>query len=743
MNTGGNAAASESPRADRPAGRRGPLALVFAAFALAALVRSIPWPSVFTPEGVVFTDGDGYAHMWRIWNAASGAMPLSARDLYTNFPHGGEVIWPPGFDWGLATLVAGLGLDRAGAEALCAWAPVVLGAAAVALGALVAAHFFSRAAGWIAGVTLAVLPGSYLYTQLGFLDHHAAMTLIETALLGGAMRIVAARDEGPTAWPWAAGALGALALLVGSRALIPLLVVQGALLSWSVAARDGAHAIARTQRLALAHAVVALAILPFSLRDWELYGRMSPLVPSLFQVVWFGAAAICLALAAASWRFRALGATRPGRLASAAAVGALGLVLAFALIPGLAAVLAGGAGWFTGDVAFLTGIVELEPLATSAYTGLRWGPVLYLSPLVLGFPIAFLTLAWRHRRLEVALLLVWTAVFFVLVLAQLRFVNTFSVAFAIVMGAAIAELLEAIDRRADARRTRHFGRSAVVLAVAAALAVPAWLYYGKRLRDGGAEVASPIREARIDVARFLGRVAPPPLDADGRPTGGVLGSWDTGHEYRYASGWPVHQDGFGPYVSPGNAQLASRYFSAVDEGEALELLERLGTRFVIVDRQGAGLPVFAPRSLTSRLVELRGSGGRLGAAGDPRAVWVPALGRHRLRYAAEHGVGGVWLFEIVAGALVTGSSTPGAEVSIALELGTPWGAAEIWRDRSQADESGTFRFRVPYATRGGPESAFPPTGAYRLRTLQGEVAIEVDEASVLGGSLVPAPAIAP
>ncbi len=717
--------------------------LGLAIFVWAALVRTIPWPSVFKPEGVLFQDGDGYAHMWRIWNAASNARPLSARDPFTNFPRGGEVIWPPAFDGVLARGIAWLGLERSEAEVLCAWVPVVFGAAAVALAARMAARFFSRRAGWITGGILGVLPGSYLYTQLGFLDHHAAMTWIETALLGGAMALVARRDAGPRPWPAAAGALAALALLVWTGALLALLVVQAALLAWAVAARDGAFAIARTQRLAGAHAIVALAILPFSLRDWEIYGRFSPLVPSLFQVVWFGAAAICLVLAAAAWRRASLGATRARRLASAAAVGVVGVVLAFAGIPALAAVLAGGASWFTGDVAFLAGITELEPLVKSAYTGLRWGPVLYLSPLILFFPLAFLALGGWDRRPEVGLLLLWTAVFFALVLLQLRFVNTFSVAFSLVMGAAIGALLDAIDRRARDPRVRSAGRSLVVLGLLIALAIPAWLYYGKRLRDGGSEVANPIREARIEVARFLGRVEPPPLDASGRPTAGLLGSWDTGHEYRYYSGWAVHQDGFGPYVSPESLRLASRYFAALDEGEALRVLEALGTRFVIVDRQGAGRPVADPRSMTSRLIQLRGSGGRLGAAADRRSAWLPALTRHRLRHAAPHGMGGVWLYEIVAGAVIAGSSTPGATVSIALELGTPWGRSQIWQERLRADAQGRFRFRVPYATQGGPESTFPPLGPYRLETPDGVHAIEVDEAAVRAGRRIAVPALEP
>jgi hypothetical protein len=97
----------------------------------------------------------------------------------------------------------------------------------------------------------------------------------------------------------------------------------------------------------------------------------------------------------------------------------------------------------------------------------------------------------------------------------------------------------------------------------------------------------------------------------------------------------------------------------------------------------------------------------------------------------------VWVYEIVPGAMLTGSSTPGAIVSITLELGTPSGRVLVWGTRARVGATGTFRLRVPYSTRGGPQSAFLPLGPYRVQTLEDEIEVEVDEASIRGGREVP------
>lgn len=717
------------------------LGLVLPIFSLAALVRAIPWRYVLTSGGVIFREGDSYSHMWRIWNAASKSIPLSARDPYVNFPHGGEVLWSPAFDWILAVVVRRLGLDQPAAELLCAWVPLILGSVAVALAALIASRAFSRTAGWVTGLTLAVMPGSFLYTQLGYFDHHAAIALIGTAMLGGAMRVVSSDAAGPRFWPVLAGALCALALSIWAGALLHIGVLQIAMLTWALGTSSRELASRRTLRLALAHAVAAVVILPLSLRVWEVFGDFSPLALTRFQPTFYGAGAICLASTALLWRTPGFGSTRLRRLVSVTGLGVLGLGLAFATIPELAAILDQSAGWFTSDVEFITNIIELSPLFSGDDQPLWWRPLHFLSALFFLFPLAMIAVGWRTTRPERWLLLFWATAFCALTLNQIRFINTFSIAHSIVWGGAISLLVAWVGERATTPRARTVARAFIGISVASALLLPARSYYAPRLRFDGYAIINHKRQARIVIARWLGASRPATLDENGNPDGGLLCVWSAGHEFRYYSGRAVHQDGFGPYVSPENTKLASRYYEALSEDEAIAILEQMNTRYVVADYLGAGQPPYAERSMTSRLTQYHGSGVELNGGHSQKRSWLSALTRHRLVYSRANGSGGAWLYEIVAGAVIVGSATPGSRVTAELRLRSPAGTPLIWTTRQRTDENGEFRLRVPYATIGMADSGITPMGPYRLRNYQGVVEFDVTEASVRDGATIVAPTL--
>jgi asparagine N-glycosylation enzyme membrane subunit Stt3 len=717
------------------------LGLLIPVFTLAALVRAIPWPYVLTSEGVIFRDGDSYSHMWRIWNAASKSIPLSARDPFVNFPDGGEVLWSPAFDWILAVLVRGLGLDQPTAELLFAWVPLILGATAVALAALIAARTFSRMAGWITGLTLALIPGSFLYTQLGYFDHHAAIALIGTVMLGGAMRVVSSPAAGPRLWPVLAGGLCALALSVWSGALLHIGVLQIAMLTWAFGTSSRELANQRVLRLALAHAVCAAAILPLSLHVWEVFGDFNPLALTRFQPTWYGAGAICLTCAALLWRIPGFGSSRPSRLVSAAVLGVLGLVMTFATIPELAAILDQSAGWFTSDVEFISNIIEIAPLFSPGEQPIWWRPLHFLSALVFFFPLAMIVVGWRTTRPERWLLLFWAAAFCALTLSQSRFLNTFSISHSIVWGGAISLLVAWTGERISSPRARVGALALVWVVVAVATLLPAWSYYAPRLRYEGYAVVNQKRQARIAIARWLGATRPATFDEDGNPDSGLLCVWTAGHEFRYYSGRAVHQDGFGPYVSPENTRLASRYYEALNEDDAIAILERMGTQYVVADYLGAGQPPYSIRSMTSRLTQYHGSGTELRAGRFQKQEWIPALTRHRLVYSRANGRGGAWLYEIVAGAVVVGSTTPNSRVTAELRLRSPSGHPQTWTTRQRANENGEFRLRVPYATVGAAESGFTPLGPYKLRNHRGVVEFDVTEASVRDGATVVVPTL--
>lgn len=707
-------------------------------FLVAAVVRAIPFQIVLGSPSTIFTDSDSYSHMWRIWNAAAKSIPLSARDPFVNFPHGGEVLWSPAFDWILAVVIRRTGLDQPTAEIFCAWVPLVLGAIAVAMAAVITSRTFSRAAGWIAGLMLAILPGNFLYTQLGFLDHHAGVVLITTAMLSGAIRIVEEGPNGPRRWPLAAGALCAFALAIWAGGLIHIGILQGAMLIWALGTANRELAFARTSRLALAHAITAALILPFSLRDWEIFGDFSPLALTRFQPTWFGAGAVALALTAALWLMPSIGASRARRVATAATVGVVGLGVAFVMIPGLAAILDESASWFTSDVEFLDNIVEIMPLFSTGSHPYWWRPLNYLSPLFFVFPLALVAVVWRTTRPARWLLLFWTVALCALTLRQSRFIDTFSIAHSIVWGGALASLLDWIENRLTEPRARNVARAFVAVVVGAAILAPAYRFYLPRLQHAGYASINFDRRALIVIGQWLAYARPVTTDEKGNPESGLLCVWASGHELRYYSGQAVHQDGFGPYVSPENVKLASRYYEATDEDAAIEILEQLRTRYVVADYKGAGHPPYAIPSMARRLVDMAGSGKEVVIDGTGRTQWIPALTRHRLIYAAPNGAGGAWLYEIVRGAVVVGSATPGSLITAELELDSPSGHPRTWTIRQRANETGEFRMRLPYATVGTTTSAFPARGPYRLRSQEGVVEFDVTETAVSNGEILAA-----
>jgi asparagine N-glycosylation enzyme membrane subunit Stt3 len=711
------------------------IGLIFPIFVLAAATRAVPWRHVMTPNGVVLWGGDSYYHMWRIWNSVSRSMPLSARDSFSNFPDGGEILWSPAFDWILATLIWGLGLDLPAAELLCAWVPLILGAASVALAAHIASIAFSRPAGWVTGIMLAILPGSYFYTHLGFLDHHVAVTLIGTIMLGGAMRIVSEGQAGPRFWPILGGGLCALALLTWAGALIHIGILQLALVIWVLETPGRDRTSERAMRLALAHAITAVAILPFSLREWEVFGDFNPLALTRFQPTWYGAGAICLTCAALLWR-TPLGRTRVRRLMSAATLGTAGLALAFALIPELAETLDRSADWFTGDVVLLSQIVELRSLVVSGEEFDWMRPVRFLSLLFYFLPFALVAIVWRSQRPERWLLVIWCTVFCALTLGQFRFINTFSVAYAMVMGGAISQLVEWSSIRIFQHRVRVGASVIAVLGLGAIILLPAWSYYELLLRPGGLGKMQARFDAFRATSRWIGDSHPAPLDENGRPTSGLLCAWGVGHEFRYYSGWAVHQDGFGPYVAPENVALANRYFSALDEDEAIAILDQLDTRFVVADILGAGQPPYSPQSMTGRLVRHHGSGTTIYVGPTKAPRWLPALTRHRLVFEAPTLDLGVWLYEIVPGAEFVGSTHPHSQVSAELQLETSSGRLLSWITRQRASETGEFRLRLPYSTIGGTGSAVTPGAAYLLRTNSGSMQLQVTEEAVQTGATI-------
>jgi dolichyl-diphosphooligosaccharide--protein glycosyltransferase len=731
-------------RFPRGAGASGWLLL----FALALVVRALRFGLVATPGGVRFPSGaDELYHMRRIWFTVVNFPASLDFDRYLNHPEGAPPIWPPAFDWTIAAAVRGLvgAGDQAAVERVAIWAPPLLGALAVLAAAWLARRAFSPAAGWVTGAWLAWLPAHAGYGSIGEIDHHVAVAGFATLLVAAAMRL--AGTFAPARRPRAIASVGAAmagALLLWPGSLLHVVVVQACLALQLLATRERAEATARARALAAAHALAALLVLPFCLgRRWPDLGAVTPLALSGFQPLWFGAGALVFALLAGLWARSALGAERAPRLASSLGLAALGVGAALLLVPGLAAAVRGGLGWFTPDP-FLGVVAELKPLL---FAGGRFDAALAhhsFSFWFWAFPLGAAALGWRalrEGRADVLMLVAWASAFLVATLWQQRFMDSAGPGFALVLGPAAVLAFGTLRRR--------FPRARIpLLAAACAAGVVALLPYAPAYRgDLQASLAElrgerlyhekPVRERRVleRIARWLARSSPPTagyLDASARPEYGVLSAWGNGHLLRYYGERPMVQDNFGPWGGLHGFESARTYYQSLDEEAAFALATRLGARYVVATERGSGHVWPRRGSLAQRLALRRDREGTLVFAGQR------PLAHHRLLFAADDSDlarGGekpwtVALYEIVPGARVSGAAPAGQAVRFELSVALPDRSPIALRASARADARGRYQIRLPQPSEHDP---------YRVRAAGETASLTISESDVREGRDLPGP----
>lgn len=762
------AAASSAPRSPTRLERCGPpLALFLAAF----VVRALPWPNVLGSGRVHFPDNDAYYHARRILYTVVRFPEFLSFDPYLNFPHGGEPIWSPLFDFGVAVLARfTVGAEPPALERLLAWIPPVLGAATVALTWMGTKAHFGRGAAWLAGGIVAVLPAHFLYSRIGFLDHHVAVALLGAALLFSGMGWLRRCAASPIPLRAALGLGLSSGVLVGGALLVwPGMILDVALFDAGYLALFVTRSRAGdARRVALAgallHGLAALLVAPFALgREWQAWGPFTPVVLSSFQPwLLLGVAAFFAALAVALRR--AEGSIAPARLLARVVVcGALVLGAAAFLLPDLQAPWRDVWRWFAKEERFQATVSESRPLLFFRPGRLGLGlAVTELSLLFLLAPVFLAAAAWRLRRPpprpEGALLLGWTAVFLGASLVQLRFTNSLVVPFAVLVGWSGPPLVrELVQRVGGGPRSARLG-GAVLLVV---LLVPALASYATYLRSQWSWLRGrpPERGAReerklllVEVADWLREQTEPTsgwLDVRVRPEYAVLSHWTDGHILEYVARRPSVVDPFGDDLGEENFALSEEYYLA-QEPQASEILDRLGARYAIFEyrvlpfRRDVG-----PRTILSRLYFADGAASDTAVAVrdfQARAVdlAVPGVERHRLVFETRpkprtrRSAPAFKVYEHVRGALLTGSAEPGADVEARLALETNRGRSFEFISTTRADERGRFALRFPYSTQGTPP-AVRPAARVELRSAAGAAKLVVREQDVREGRTVAVP----
>ncbi len=160
--------------------------LVIAGISLLIRVK-LPYDQVFVNGSVWFHGVDAWYHMRHIENLVHNFPHVNFFDPYVLYPSGGEGLARPFFDWlvaGIAWLV-GLGSpSQHTVDVVGAYLPPVLGTLTIIPVYFIGKELFNRWVGVLAAALLAILPGEFLNRSLlGFTDHHVAEALFSTVTL--------------------------------------------------------------------------------------------------------------------------------------------------------------------------------------------------------------------------------------------------------------------------------------------------------------------------------------------------------------------------------------------------------------------------------------------------------------------------------------------------------------------------------------------------------------------------------
>ena len=157
---------------------------VILSFIISFYIRTGSKASVISENFVRFGGNDPWYHMRVVDVILSNYPHTMWFEAFTQFPTGRNMVFAPLFDWVLASLIYVFTLGNPTphqVEVIGAYFPALLGALVVIPTYYVGKWVFDRNTGLLAAILIAILPGAFLHRSLlGFTDHHVAETLMST-----------------------------------------------------------------------------------------------------------------------------------------------------------------------------------------------------------------------------------------------------------------------------------------------------------------------------------------------------------------------------------------------------------------------------------------------------------------------------------------------------------------------------------------------------------------------------------
>lgn len=157
-------------------------------FAVALFIRAyFPYDKVFTADWIKFTGADAYYHMRLVDNLVYNFPHLMTTDPYLIYPGGQGIGNIHFFDRFLATTIWMIGLGSPTEhtiDVVSVYFPAVLGALTVIPVYFIGKELFGHWVGVLSAGLLAILPGEFLGRSiLGFTDHHVAEVLFSSIII--------------------------------------------------------------------------------------------------------------------------------------------------------------------------------------------------------------------------------------------------------------------------------------------------------------------------------------------------------------------------------------------------------------------------------------------------------------------------------------------------------------------------------------------------------------------------------
>jgi len=154
-------------------------------FSISLTIRiSLPYDNIFIADSVRFAAADSWLHMRLVENLVHHFPVWITFDPYALFPDGQFVSVAPFFDLLLGSVIWVIGLGsptQHTIEIVGAYFPALLGALVTVPVYFIGRELFNRNVGLLSAALIAILPGEFLHVSiLGYTDHHVAEVLFST-----------------------------------------------------------------------------------------------------------------------------------------------------------------------------------------------------------------------------------------------------------------------------------------------------------------------------------------------------------------------------------------------------------------------------------------------------------------------------------------------------------------------------------------------------------------------------------